>query len=79
MSKFDTACARLYAWALTMIRTEPVRVRAWLTAALMACAVVFPALAAEETAASIAGAAVIVVTVAAGESARKRVTPVTAE
>lgn len=79
MSRFDTACARLYAWALTMIRTEPVRVRAWLTAALMACAVVFPALAAEETAASVAGALMVVVTVVAGESARKRVTPATDE
>ncbi|GAA1064684.1 hypothetical protein [Streptomyces asiaticus] len=72
---FDVLCARLYVWAVVQVTTEPVRVRAWLVSALLACSVVVPAFADHRTDEAIAGVLVTALTVVAGESARSKVTP----
>ncbi|MYY03071.1 MULTISPECIES: hypothetical protein [unclassified Streptomyces] len=55
--------------------TEPVRLRAALTSILLALGVLIPALASQETAQSVAGVIAVVLPLAVGESARKKVTP----
>ncbi|MET9480951.1 hypothetical protein [Streptomyces sp. NPDC006638] len=55
--------------------TEPVRLRAALVSVVMAGAVLFPALASEQLAQSIAGVIVVALPLVAGEGTRRKVSP----
>lgn len=66
---------RAYVGLQVFAATEPVRLRAALTSLVLALGVLVPALASQETAQSLAGVVAVVLPLAVGESARKKVSP----
>jgi hypothetical protein len=66
---------RAYVALQVFAANEPVRLRAALTSLVLALGVLVPALATQETAQSVAGVLAVVLPIAIGESARRKVTP----
>ncbi|MFF1417624.1 hypothetical protein [Streptomyces sp. NPDC058280] len=66
---------RAYVALQVFAATEPVRLRAALVSLVLAGGVLFPALAAEQTAQIIAGIGAVALPLAVGETTRQRVTP----
>ncbi|MFE0326320.1 hypothetical protein ACFW08_05825 [Streptomyces sp. NPDC058960] len=60
----------------TFAATEPVRLRALLTSAVLAVGFLVPALANQNTAQAIASVGAVVLPIVVGETARSKVTPV---
>ncbi|WP_406324100.1 hypothetical protein [Streptomyces niveus] len=72
---YNTATTTTYVRLQVLAATEPVRLRALLLSAVAAVAFLFPAVADEQVAESIAGIGVVAMPLLVGESARRKVSP----
>ncbi|WP_228973411.1 hypothetical protein [Streptomyces sp. DH12] len=75
MKSLNALALRAYVWLQLFAAQEPVRLRAALTSALLALAVLFPALAADGVADKVTAVSVVVLPILFGESARRKVSP----
>lgn len=72
---YNTATTAAYVKLQVLAATEPVRLRALILSAVAAVAFLFPAVADERVAESIAGIGVVALPLLVGESARRKVSP----